>query len=146
VLAGAGFGDDPLRADAFREQRLADGVVDLVRAGVREIFTLQVHLRAPTLRDSRHEGERRGPPDERLQLMREGGFEFRAVQMLANTGFQPLERRNEHFRHVAAAERAEAAALVRKFSRQLVGEQMPGIDLMGTGVHDRVSFARNGAD
>ena len=34
VLAGAGLGDDPLLAEALREQRLAERVVDLVRAGV----------------------------------------------------------------------------------------------------------------
>ena len=51
VLARAGFGDDALGADAFGEQRLADGVVDLVRAGVREILALQTHLRAPALGD-----------------------------------------------------------------------------------------------
>ena len=44
---------DALRAEALREQRLADGVVDLVRAGVREILALEPHLRAPALRKSR---------------------------------------------------------------------------------------------
>ena len=34
VLSGAGFGDDSILAHAPREQRLADAVIDLVRAGV----------------------------------------------------------------------------------------------------------------
>ena len=36
-----------LRAEPLREQRLADRVVDLVRAGVREVLALEPHLRAP---------------------------------------------------------------------------------------------------
>ena len=60
VLAGAGLRDDALRAEALREQRLAEGVVDLVRAGVREILALEPHLRAPARREPRGEGERRG--------------------------------------------------------------------------------------
>ena len=35
VLAGAGLGDDARLAHALGEQRLAERVVDLVRAGVR---------------------------------------------------------------------------------------------------------------
>ena len=46
VLAGAGLGDDALLAHALGEQRLADGVVDLVRAGVIEVFALEIDLRA----------------------------------------------------------------------------------------------------
>ena len=42
VLARAGLGDDAPLAQAPREQRLADGVVDLVRAGVREVLALQL--------------------------------------------------------------------------------------------------------
>ena len=41
VLPGAGLGDDPLLAEALREQRLTERVVDLVRAGVREVLALQ---------------------------------------------------------------------------------------------------------
>ena len=40
VLARAGLGDDARLAHALGEQRLADDVVDLVRAGVREVFAL----------------------------------------------------------------------------------------------------------
>jgi len=37
----AGFGDDARLAHFFREQALADGVVDFVRAGVEQIFALE---------------------------------------------------------------------------------------------------------
>ena len=42
VLAGAGLGDDPRLAEPARQQRLAEGVVDLVGAGVGEVLALQV--------------------------------------------------------------------------------------------------------
>ena len=42
VLAGAGLGDDPGLAQAPGEQRLAEGVVDLVGAGVGEVLALEV--------------------------------------------------------------------------------------------------------
>ena len=40
VLAGAGLGDDAALAHATRQQRLADDVVDLVRAGVGQVLAL----------------------------------------------------------------------------------------------------------
>ena len=46
VLARAGLGDDASLAHAPRDERLADRVVDLVRAGVIEIFALEQDLRA----------------------------------------------------------------------------------------------------
>jgi hypothetical protein len=49
VLAGAGLGDDALLAHARGQQRLADGVVDLVRAGVVEVLALEQDLRAADL-------------------------------------------------------------------------------------------------
>jgi hypothetical protein len=45
VLAGAGLGDHARLAHAPRQQRLADAVVDLVRAGVVQVFALEVDLR-----------------------------------------------------------------------------------------------------
>ena len=46
VLARAGFGDDAVLAHAAGEQRLAEAVVDFVRAGVEQVFALDVELRA----------------------------------------------------------------------------------------------------
>src|SRR5690606_14320637 len=45
VHAGAGLGDDALLAHALGQQDLADAVVDLVRAGVVQLFALEVDLR-----------------------------------------------------------------------------------------------------
>ena len=46
VLAGAGLGDDPRLADPLGQQRLAQHVVDLVRAGVVEVLALEQDPRA----------------------------------------------------------------------------------------------------
>ena len=65
VLAGAGFGDDARLAHFYGEQALADGVVDFVRAGVEEIFALEVDARAAeVLCQAFGELERRGAADE----------------------------------------------------------------------------------
>ncbi len=53
VLAGAGLGDDPPLAHPHRQQRLAERVVDLVRAGVGQVFALQEDARAPAASVSR---------------------------------------------------------------------------------------------
>jgi len=47
MLPGAGLSDDALGAQAPSKQRLTDGVVDLVRAGVCQILALEPHVRAP---------------------------------------------------------------------------------------------------
>ena len=46
VLARAGLGDDALLAHAPGEQRLAQAVVDLVRAGVQQVLALELDVRA----------------------------------------------------------------------------------------------------
>src|SRR5439155_15303416 len=58
VLARARLRDDPPLAQPPREQRLAKGVVELVRAGVEEVLTLQVE--PPAGGEALGEGERRG--------------------------------------------------------------------------------------
>ena len=64
VLAGAGLGDDARLAHAPGEQDLADGVVDLVRAGVDQILALEINLRAAEfLGQAFGEVQRRGAAD-----------------------------------------------------------------------------------
>ena len=50
VLAGASFGDDARLAHFYGEQTLADGVIDFVRAGMEQIFALDVDARAAKMR------------------------------------------------------------------------------------------------
>jgi hypothetical protein len=42
VLAGAGFRDHAVLAHALDEQSLAEAVVDFVRAGVEQVFALEI--------------------------------------------------------------------------------------------------------
>ena len=44
MLPCAGLGDDAMFAHPARKQRLAQGVIDLVRAGVQKVFALQINL------------------------------------------------------------------------------------------------------
>ena len=78
VLASAGLGDDPGLAQMLGQQGLADGVVDLVRAGVVEVFSLEPDLRpTPGLGQPLAMVERAGPADVvgvvAVQLGAEGG-------------------------------------------------------------------------
>ena len=56
VLPRAGLGDDAGLAHALGEQHLAERVVELVRAGVEQVFALEPNLRAAERRESRRAG------------------------------------------------------------------------------------------
>src|ERR1700752_3911944 len=63
MLAGSCFGDDSFFAHFACEQDLADGVIDLVGAGVAEILALEINFRpAELLCESLGEIERRFSP------------------------------------------------------------------------------------
>jgi hypothetical protein len=80
VLAGAGLGDDRGLAHAPGEHRLADGVVDLVRAGVVEVLALEVDLRPADLaREARRVVDRARPADVVGELGAEFGVERRVA-------------------------------------------------------------------
>jgi hypothetical protein len=78
VLTGTGLGDDAFLAHAAGEDGLADGVVDLVGAGVIEVFALGVDLGATEfLGEALAVVEARGPAYEfvevAVELFVEGG-------------------------------------------------------------------------
>jgi hypothetical protein len=80
VLSGAGLGDDARLAHAPGQHGLADGVVDLVRAGVVEVLALEVDLCAAVFAaHARGMVDRRGAADEMGQFVLEFGDEFRVV-------------------------------------------------------------------
>ena len=47
MLAGARFCNDAFGAQPFRQQGLAHRIIDLVRAGMRQILALQPDMRTP---------------------------------------------------------------------------------------------------
>ncbi len=71
VLTGAGLGDDAGLAHPLGEQRLADGVVDLVRAGVGQVLALEEHAAADVVRQPLRLVERRRAADELPQHLHE---------------------------------------------------------------------------
>ncbi len=110
VLAGAGFRDDARLVHFYGEQALADGVVDFVRAGVEQVFALEVDARAAEMfREALGELQRRRAADEIFQEVLE-------LRLECWVGFGELvgalefeERDHEGFGDVAAAVGAEAS-------------------------------------
>ena len=110
VLTGAGFGDDAMLAHAPGQQRLPNAVVDLVRAGVQQVFALQVDLRA-----AQFPGEPLGQEQRRGTAGKVGsagdGIRRETICPCAPAigGFEFLQRRHQRLGNVASAIGAEAA-------------------------------------
>ena len=129
VLPGARLRNDARHAEPLREHGLAQRVVDLVRAGVREVLALEPHLARP--RPSRVLGacvSAVGRPTQLLSSAASSAWKSVRVQVLPDARFEFLERGDQRFRDVTAAERTEAAARVGILSRELVGQQFGGIE------------------
>ena len=113
MLTSAGFGDHTLLAHAEREERLADRVVDFVRTGVIEVFTLEPDLRATTLlRESLGKIEWRWAADIVLQERRKLGLKRGILTSLIVFNRQLIECANKSFGNVTPTKLAEAAGIV----------------------------------
>ena len=112
--AGAGLGDDALLAHAPRQQDLADAVVDLVRAGVIELFALEVNLRAATGLGQAFGEIQRGRAANVVAL-EVGEFlgELGVLLGFFILGGQLVDQRHQGFGDVLTAEVAEQALGVR---------------------------------
>ena len=115
VLAGTGLGDDALLAHALGEERLAQDIVDLVGAGVAEVFSLEIDARAAAVPgEALGEVERGGParvvPEEVAEAAPEAGVLARG----AEGALQLDEGRHERLGDEAPAEAAEVAVGVGK--------------------------------
>ena len=114
MLAGARFGDHPRLAQPLREQRLAHTIVHLVRAGVIQVFALEVNLRAAKLlRPAPRVIHRTRPAHIVLELVFEFRHEFGIVLEMRVLLAQFVERAHQGLGHEHAAVRAEMAARVR---------------------------------
>ena len=113
MLAGARLGDDARLAHAADEQALAERVVDLVRAGVRQVFSLEVDPgAAEVLRQAAGEVERRRPAHIVAHEVGQLLFERWIGARRAVGGLEFSDGRHQRFGDVLAAVRAEATALV----------------------------------
>src|SRR5207302_10585180 len=111
----AGFGDDALLAEPVCKQRLTDAVIDLVRAGVIQVFAFQPDLRAAdVLRPALRVIDRRRTADIMLELVRELGAKFGVVAIARVLGLELVERADQRFGDENAAVLTEVAALVRQ--------------------------------
>ena len=113
VLTGTSFGNDARLAHALGEHGLADHIVDLVGAGMVEVFALQIDLGAAHF--LRHAGrmvDRRGTADEVGQLVAEFGQEVRVVLVPGVGLAQLFEGMGQRFAGKAAAVGAEVAACI----------------------------------
>src|SRR5918996_716818 len=107
VLARAGLCDDALLAEAAGDQRLADGVVDLVRARVAEVLALEVD--APPVADALGAVGRGGAADVGGLEARELVVEGRVVLDRRPAALQLVECGHERLGDVLSAVGAERA-------------------------------------
>ena len=92
MLPGARLGDDALLAHLLGEQRLAHGVVDLVRAGVVQVLALEVDVRgAVMLGEALGEVQGVRAPDVVLQDGRELGLRGRDARRKGQLVFSRRE-------------------------------------------------------
>ena len=106
VLAGAGLGDDARLADALGEQRLAEHVVDLVRAGVVEVLALEDDAGAAgVLGEARHLGDDATAGRCRCGAARaSSAWNAGSAMRLAYAAVELVERGDERLGHEAPAE------------------------------------------
>ena len=135
MLAGARLRDDALFAHPPGEQRLADDVVDLMRAGVIQLVALEVDSRPADMgREPFGEVKRARPADIIAHVAVEFRLEVRIGLGRLIGLFDLQDQRHQRFGHEAAAIEAEMAFGVR------TGAEGIG----GRGVH-RCACAINGS-
>ena len=107
VLACAGLRDDSLLAHAAGEERLAEHVVDLVRAGVGEVLALEEHPDAEAFTEAVALRHGRRPARVGLEQLGVLGAELGRGPRPAELRLELLERRHEGLGDVPPAPFAE---------------------------------------
>jgi len=115
MLAGSGFGDEALLAHAKGQEGLAEGVVDLVGAGVVEVFPFEINLGpAEFFGEAARQIKAAGPAGKFVEVVAELLFEFRIGFGVSVFGFKLLESADQCFRYEDTAVRSEVAGCVRR--------------------------------
>ena len=115
VHSRAGLGDDARLAHALGEQRLADGVVHLVRAGVIQVFALDVDLRAADrFGEALRVVDRARAAHVVLELPRELLLELGILAVFRVRSRELVERLAQRLRDEDAAVRAEMPGGIRR--------------------------------
>jgi hypothetical protein len=113
VLPGAGLGDDARLLHALGEQALAEGVVELVGAGVQQVLALEEDARAAEVtRQPVGEPQRRRTAGVVAQQLAQPGAEDFVARRPVVGARQLGHRRHQRLGHEAAAEFAEAAGAI----------------------------------
>ena len=113
VLARAGLGDHPRLAHLAGEQRLAQHVVDLVRAGVVEVLALEQDPRATgVLAEPARLGERAGATGVRREQPGQLGLERTVRPGLLVGGGQLVQRGHQRLGDEPSSVGAEVPGLV----------------------------------
>ena len=113
VLTGACLGNDLGLSHALGEKRLSQHIVDLVRAGVVQLVTLQIQLRAAIMRGQTLGEIERARPADIMRLVIEklpGEVVTRAGRLVG--AFHLQDQRHQGFGDKPPAMHAETAALV----------------------------------
>ena len=113
MLAGARLGDQARLAHAFGQQPLGEHLVGLVCAAVEQVLALQIDV-AGKVAASR---ERRRPPSIIRKQIAEFGGKGRVVLRVEERRFELLERGDEDFGDVKAAEPSEPAVQAHSLIR-----------------------------
>ena len=113
MLTRPGFGDDPFFAHAFRQQHLANRVVDFMGSRVDQVLAFEINFSAPAILGQTFRKIQLGrPPREFLQMT----TQFRQIRLIF-TGFlvdlaQFLQRGHERLRHKHTPVISEVTAVV----------------------------------
>ena len=126
VLPRPGLRHQARLAHSLRQQSLPQAVVDFVRAGVQQVFALQIDLRATqACREPLGVEERSGPAGKVFEQARQLRLKRRIAARRAVGRLQLLDGSHQRFRRKAAAEFAEPPARVRTCMKCHIPSSIP---------------------